>query len=155
MYKRQTLQDGDDDAASHHMTFGAGRFLGGGERPVSYTHLDVYKRQAVDTFAWGSANLRVEAGASFERTDLFGNNWVVAATPWSAAHADKGSPGAAFAGIILPTATPTPVVFPTPTPTPGPALRIRPVSYTHLDVYKRQAMDRAGRISRPDTRRCG
>ncbi|HRA64890.1 MAG TPA: lamin tail domain-containing protein [Caldilinea sp.] len=81
--------------------------------------------QAVDTFAWGSANLRVEAGASFERTDLFGNNWVVAATPWSAAHADKGSPGAAFAGIILPTATPTPVVFPTPTPTPGPALRIR------------------------------
>jgi hypothetical protein len=83
--------------------------------------------QPVDAFAWGGASLHVQAGASFERTDLFGNNWVVAATLWSTAHADKGSPGAAFAGITLPTATPTltPIVFPTPTPTAGPAPRIR------------------------------
>ncbi|MBK8800052.1 MAG: lamin tail domain-containing protein [Anaerolineales bacterium] len=67
--------------------------------------------QPVDEFTWDKAS----PGASFERTDLLDNNWVVATTPWSATHIDKGSPGAAFV------APPTP----TPTPTSGPAPLLR------------------------------
>ncbi|MBK8800051.1 MAG: lamin tail domain-containing protein [Anaerolineales bacterium] len=70
----------------------------------------------MDAFAWGGAGLRVQTGASFERTDLTGTNWVIATTLWSATHTDKGSPGAAFVAPATPT--------PTPTPGPAPLLRL-------------------------------
>ncbi len=91
----------------------------------------------VDALAWGDGtSLSVQPGASFERISAAGTDWVVAATPWSTQHTDKGSPGAAFAAIP-PTPTPTvatppemsptatPITFPTPTPTAGPAPRLR------------------------------
>ncbi len=91
----------------------------------------------VDAIAWGDgATLRVQPGASFERVDLNGAEWVIATTAWSTQHGDKGSPGAAYAAP-LPTPTPTagatpdipptatPIPLPTPTPTDGPAPRIR------------------------------
>ncbi|MFO7635338.1 MAG: lamin tail domain-containing protein [Caldilinea sp.] len=66
---------------------------------------------AADSLTWGSAaGLRTVAGASFERIDLNGNEWVVATTPWSEVHTDKGSPGRAFFGGLP---TPTPIASPT------------------------------------------
>ena len=63
----------------------------------------------VDRFVWGdAASLRPQSGASFERVDLATDQWVVAATPWSGAHTDKGSPGAAYTGAPLPAPSPTP-----------------------------------------------
>jgi hypothetical protein len=99
---------------------------------------------AVDAVVWGTgAGLAVHAGASFERPDPAADGWVLAATPWSTTHTDKGSPGAAFGSVAPPTATPTPalitptatptsppILLPTPTPTPtatptaGPAPRL-------------------------------
>lgn len=75
----------------------------------------------IDVFAWGEAvGRRVVAGASFERSDPVGNQWVVATTPWSATHSDKGSPGTA-AGT-QPTPTPTVIETPMPEPTPTPII---------------------------------
>jgi len=73
----------------------------------------------VDALTWGDgAPLTVQPGASFERVDLLSDAWTIATTPWSAAHADKGSPGAAFVGVISPAPTLAPSPFPSLTPTP-------------------------------------
>ncbi|HHW86095.1 MAG TPA: hypothetical protein GX400_07795, partial [Chloroflexi bacterium] len=70
----------------------------------------------VDALTWGNgAPLVVQAGASFERTNLLADAWTIATTPWSSAHTDKGSPGAAFSGGASPTPTPAPTVTATPT----------------------------------------
>ena len=67
--------------------------------PVSYTHLDVYKRQLYDS------------GASSEELDQFCRGTVAAARDGIIER------GAFSAGMIS-----------------------GPVSYTHLDVYKRQCL---------------
>ena len=68
----------------------------------------------IDALYWGGS-LPVRAGTSFERVDLFGSAWTHATQPWTAAHADKGSPGSLYSGAP---ATPTPTLSPLPAPTP-------------------------------------
>jgi len=74
----------------------------------------------LDQMAWGNGTaFAVLPGASLERVDLAAAAWVTAAQPWTAAHSDKGSPGAAYAvNLPLPTATPEPGTAPTSTPPP-------------------------------------
>ena len=111
----------------------------------------------VDVFAWGEAvGRRVVAGASFERSDLMGNQWGIATAPWSAIHSDRGSPGIAASTqppptptpVVLETASPEPTstpvetpplgIFPTPTPTPTseppPLIRLSEVMVDPLAV---------------------
>ena len=77
--------------------------------PVSYTHLDVYKRQALDAPVVGEPLL----------VEVLGPEDV------------GGGDGAVIVGVA------------------GSADGIHPVSYTHLDVYKRQARYRARWLSSP------
>ena len=77
----------------------------------------------LDTVAWGDGTtLAVRAGASLERVDLAAATWVTAAQPWTAAHGDKGSPGAGYGVTPPPTVTPEPGASPVPTSTPPPGL---------------------------------
>ncbi len=80
----------------------------GGFEPVSYTHLDVYKRQAVAL----AADLTAQAAST---------------TP---------TPSPEVAKIRLPDI----VMIPGGTFAMGGTEISEPVSYTHLDVYKRQAL---------------
>ena len=80
-------------------------------KPVSYTHLDVYKRQAALT-------LRLVMGVS--TADLA--RLFLVAEPTMAARLTRARKKLAVAGVA----------FALPTP--------EPVSYTHLDVYKRQVL---------------
>src|SRR5690606_9204252 len=77
----------------------------------------------LDTVSWGDGTaLAVRAGASLERVDLAAATWVTAAQPWTTAHGDKGSPGAAYGAAPPPTVTPQPGASPVPTSTPPPGL---------------------------------
>ena len=86
--------------------------------PVSYTHLDVYKRQLLDQVLHNE-------GLEQLQSHLFGQTALVHLQ--LRADDDNRTAGIvhAFAQQVLAEAA---------------LLALEPVSYTHLDVYKRQAM---------------
>ena len=84
---------------------GEGKATGIGIAPVSYTHLDVYKRQALYLIGNDGRNVQI---SSVRQVGTTKKNLVMVNAP-----------------------------------SPEESRREIPVSYTHLDVYKRQVFPRA------------
>jgi hypothetical protein len=90
----------------------------------------------VDALTWGAGtSLPVQAGASFERVDPAGADWVIATTAWSTQHTDDSSPSARHAlrpkrrrqrPPPLHRPSPTPTASPTATPTTRPRAAASP-----------------------------
>ena len=101
--------------------------------PVSYTHLDVYKRQRqIQVF------VLVPAGLTAGQLDYSYLKVQALNTPQLNATATEITTIKQFADVLL---TPSQTVL----IQPGQQLDLQhtllsPVSYTHLDVYKRQAL---------------
>ena len=97
--------------------------------PVSYTHLDVYKRQllgnALDQVRGRLQRLVTEGSAAqtqLARAEAWAHRHGLVLTPDGRV---LGAPGVVAAVPV--------------DPAPGRAIAVAAVSYTHLDVYKRQA----------------
>ena len=82
-----------------------------GNRPVSYTHLDVYKRQLISGISLGSVYAIIALGY----TMVYG-----IAKMLNFAHGDVIMVGSYVVYVAVS------------------GMGLNPVSYTHLDVYKRQ-----------------
>ena len=105
-------------------------------RPVSYTHLDVYKRQVVDSLTnAGIPNAPVTiSGGALEATITVQTN------------ATGNYTAQVLPATYTVTAGPLPPGYPTSNSVSGQVVTVSntttvpniPVSYTHLDVYKRQ-----------------
>ncbi len=101
--------------------------------PVSYTHLDVYKRQARTSGDASPSPARSAAPVSYTHLDVYKRQARTSgdaspsparsAAPVSYTHLDVYKRQARTSGDA----------------SPSPARSAAPVSYTHLDVYKRQA----------------
>ena len=93
--------------------------------PVSYTHLDVYKRQEFDDYV--QPNLVVESG-EFDANYMEHLPYLNSFNKEQGTHlVDAGDIHYEPFGIY-----------------PGTKSKLEAVSYTHLDVYKRQLAGKAG-----------
>jgi len=90
--------------------------------PVSYTHLDVYKRQAQDIVNWTPTI--ISAAQTIDAT-------VATLDPANAAVILLAGTTFTAAATLVEAQAKTYLANPT-------ATALQPVSYTHLDVYKRQ-----------------
>ena len=128
-------------------------------KPVSYTHLEAVSANKGESYVqysdgeWEDFSELVWSGGRKNNANLcikmFSDTWnSTKATPTPVPTATP-TPVPTATPTPVPTATPTPVPTATPTPvltaTPTPVLTATPtatpVSYTHLDVYKRQKLN--------------
>ena len=97
---------------------------------VSYTHLDVYKRQAEgmlrECIARGADRCVLISGREFGGSDTFATSQIIAA--------GVNKVGVGPEDIVLCGRQ----AIDGDTAQVGPQIAEKPVSYTHLDVYKRQ-----------------
>ena len=109
--------------------------------PVSYTHLDVYKRQVPTVSIVPPLSVAISSSSAILSWNIEGDapeSWTVTITG-ADDYSDTqivSTPSVTFEGL-------TPgetyeVIISTPTMLQSVSTTITPVSYTHLDVYKRQ-----------------